>query len=93
MRIVALRTVGPLKPIEDPELNRLADVDRFDLVSTGQVGDRPRHAQDPYMRDGSASSEPAKDRARDEVEDNREDEDLAEPDAQREQRSRGGADH
>jgi chromosome condensin MukBEF MukE localization factor len=80
-------------PIEHSELNRLRDVNRFNRVGAGQVGDRPRHAQDPHVRDGSASSEPAKDRARDEVEDDREDEDPAEPDAQREQRSRGGADH
>jgi hypothetical protein len=78
---------------QNPELNRLGDVDRFNRVRPRQVGDRARHAEDPPVRDGSASSEPAKDRARDEVEDDRENEDPAEPDTQREQRSRGGGDH
>ncbi len=80
-------------PIENPELDRFGDVDRFDRVRSSQVRDRARHAQNPPVRDGSASSEPAKDRARDEVEDDRENEDPAEPDAQREQRSSGGGDH
>lgn len=66
---------------QNSELNRLHDVARFDRVSTSQVGDRARHSQDSHVGEGLPSSEPAKNRTRDEVEDDREDEDPAEPDA------------
>jgi hypothetical protein len=37
-------------PIENSELNRFGDVRRLDCVGVCQVGDCPRHAEDPYVR-------------------------------------------
>lgn len=38
--------------VETAELNRLRDVRRPDLLTTGQIGDRAGHAQDPIQGAG-----------------------------------------